>query len=52
MGGVEDLPVHIHLLLAPCPVANPNRTGVAPSGKVRQCALAEIMLPADPEHNL
>src|SRR5256885_3471698 len=46
---VEQLAVDIELGLAPGAVAHAYRRGVAPPAQVRQLALGEVVLAADPE---
>ena len=49
---VEQLAVDVELGLAPGAVADPDRGGVAPAAQVRQLALGEVVLAADPVHDL
>ncbi len=52
VGGVHELAVDVQLALIPRPVAHPNRPAVAPPAEVRQLPLAQVVLAADPEHDL
>src|SRR5215218_5589302 len=49
---VEQLPVDVELRLAPRAVADAHRARVAPPAQVRQLALREVVLAADPVHDL
>ena len=49
---VQQLAVHVELGLVPGAVADPHRAGVAPAAQVRQLTLGEVVLAADPVHDL
>ena len=49
---VEQLAVDVELCLAPGAVADPDGRRVAPPAQVRQLALGEVVLAADPVHDL
>ena len=49
---VEELAVDVELLLRPRAVADAHGARVAPAAQVRQRALGEVVLAADPEHDL
>ena len=52
MKRVQQLAVHVELRLVPGAVADAHRARVAPAAQVRQLALGEVVLPADPVHDL
>ena len=49
---VEQLAVHVELRLPPGAVAHADWSGVAPAAQVRQLALTQVVLAADPVHDL
>ena len=49
---VEQLAVDVELGLVPGAVADPHRARVAPAAQVRQLALGQVVLAADPVHDL
>src|SRR5207237_1235413 len=49
---VQELAVDVELLLRPGAVPDPDRPRVAPAAEVRQLALAQVVLAADPVHDL
>src|SRR5215211_1828887 len=50
--GVQQLAVDVELDLVPGPVADAHRRRVAPAAQMRQLALGEVVLAADPVHDL
>src|SRR6266571_2757779 len=48
----EELTVDIELALIPGPVADAHRSAGTPSSQVAECALAEVVLAANSEHDL
>ena len=50
--GPDQLTVDVELPLVPGGIADANRPAVAPSCKVRDFALGQVVLPTDPEHDL
>ena len=52
VGGPEQLTVDVELPLGPRAVPHAHGPAVPPPGEVRQLPLAEIVLAADPEHDL
>ena len=49
---VEQLAVDIELALRPCTVADAHGRTVPPPGQMQELAFGEIVLAADPEHDL
>jgi hypothetical protein len=50
--GVQELTVHVELHLGPRAVADPSRARVAPATQVPKLALGQVVLAADPVHDL
>jgi hypothetical protein len=50
--GIEQFAVHVDLPLLPGTVAHADRAAVTPAVQLRQGAFAEVVLAADPEHDL
>ena len=50
--GVQQLAVDVELYLIPGAVSNPHGRRVAPAAQMRELALGEVVLAADPVHDL